>query len=288
MLSSATYLLNDVRDREQDRAHPRKRLRPIASGALPVRAGLALAVALAVGGLALAAAIRPAVRRRRRRVPAAHRRLLAVAAPRRRCSTSSRSPAAFVVRAVAGGAATDVPLSRWFLVVTSCGAIVRRRRQAPRRALRAPTATPRRAPPCAATPSGRCALLMASAAAGMLVAYAIWAFRRPEHGPWYEATIVPVVLWLGRYALLVARGAGEAPEELILRDPPLLVLTLLWTALFVGGDLCRSLTPRTPRARRARARPAGPLGGSERAPLGLGARGLQPRARARRQHARTR
>jgi decaprenyl-phosphate phosphoribosyltransferase len=67
------------------------------------------------------------------------------------------------------------------------------------------------------------------------VAYALWAFARPEHGPWFAITIVPVVLWLGRYARLVGRGAGEAPEELILGDRALLLLTLVWVALFVGG-----------------------------------------------------
>jgi hypothetical protein len=46
---------------------------------------------------------------------------------------------------------------------------------------------------------------------------------------------VPVVIWLSRYAVLVGRGAGEAPEELILRDRTLLSLTLAWTALFLAG-----------------------------------------------------
>ena len=36
-------------------------------------------------------------------------------------------------------------------------------------------------------------------------------------------------------AVLVGRGAGEAPEELILRDRTLLSLTLAWTALFLAG-----------------------------------------------------
>ena len=141
---------------------------------------------------------------------------------------------AFVIRAAAGGVATDVPLSRWFLVVTSCGAlfVVAGKRHAElfgaggehttRRTLRHYS-------------EDALALIIGAAAAGMIVAYAIWAFRRPERGPWYEATIVPVVLWLGRYRLLVARGHGEAPEELILRDTPLLALSLLWTALFIGG-----------------------------------------------------
>ncbi len=233
MLSSATYLLNDVRDREQDRAHARKRLRPIASGALPVRIALGLALVLAAGGLGLAAAIRlefAAIGAGYLALTAAYSLwlrhvvlldILAIAG-------------AFVIRAAAGGVATDVPLSRWFLVVTSCGAlfVVAGKRHAELFGADgdASTRTTLRR-----YSQGALALIMAAAASGMLVAYAIWAFRRPERGPWYEATIVPVALWLGRYRQLVARGKGEAPEELILRDPPLLALSLLWTALFIGG-----------------------------------------------------
>ena len=54
LVSSATYLVNDVRDREQDRRHPRKRSRPVAAGELSPRA-------------ALRARRRAGARRRRRR-----------------------------------------------------------------------------------------------------------------------------------------------------------------------------------------------------------------------------
>lgn len=54
MLSSATYVLNDVADRERDREHPRKRNRPIASGALPVPAALTMALVLIAAGVAWA------------------------------------------------------------------------------------------------------------------------------------------------------------------------------------------------------------------------------------------
>ena len=140
----------------------------------------------------------------------------------------------FVLRAAAGGVAANVPLSRWFLVVTSFGAIFvvagkrhaelfgRARTGITRATLRRYSEASLRA-------------VIALAALGTVVAYSIWAFTRPEHGPWYEVTIVPVVLWLVRYAVLVSRGAGEAPEELILRDRTLLLLTLTWTALFLGG-----------------------------------------------------
>jgi len=57
MLASATYLVNDVRDRDSDRQHPVKKDRPIASGALPVGLALTAAVLLAVLGGAGAAAL---------------------------------------------------------------------------------------------------------------------------------------------------------------------------------------------------------------------------------------
>ncbi len=60
LVSSAIYLINDVCDRRQDRAHPIKRLRPVASGRLS-RAG-ALVAAAAVGGAGVAAAALAALR----------------------------------------------------------------------------------------------------------------------------------------------------------------------------------------------------------------------------------
>jgi len=59
LLSSATYLVNDVRDLAQDRLHPRKRSRPLAAGELSPRAALSAAAVLALVGVGAAAAIRP-------------------------------------------------------------------------------------------------------------------------------------------------------------------------------------------------------------------------------------
>ncbi|MBL8962785.1 MAG: UbiA family prenyltransferase [Phycisphaeraceae bacterium] len=55
LVASAGYVLNDIRDRELDLAHPRKRHRPIASGRIPPRSAAVFAVALmaAAGGLIL-------------------------------------------------------------------------------------------------------------------------------------------------------------------------------------------------------------------------------------------
>ena len=59
--ASAIYLVNDLLDLASDRDHSRKRLRPLASGALPIRHGVALAPLLLAGGLSLATAASPAV-----------------------------------------------------------------------------------------------------------------------------------------------------------------------------------------------------------------------------------
>jgi len=52
MVSSGIYVLNDIRDREADRNHPTKKLRPIASGTVSVPQAWAVACLLLLGGLA--------------------------------------------------------------------------------------------------------------------------------------------------------------------------------------------------------------------------------------------
>jgi decaprenyl-phosphate phosphoribosyltransferase len=68
-----------------------------------------------------------------------------------------------------------------------------------------------------------------------VTAYCLWAFEQAHTRggfPWYELTIVPFVLGILRYALLLEQGGGGSPEELVLRDRPLLVLGAIWTAVF--------------------------------------------------------
>ena len=61
LAASAVYVLNDLADRERDRQHPQKRSRPLASGAVSVRAALLLAGACLLGALLLAGAVSMAV-----------------------------------------------------------------------------------------------------------------------------------------------------------------------------------------------------------------------------------
>ena len=116
-LSSAMYLINDLVDRNEDRGHPTKRNRPIASGALST--GSAVAAAMVLAGVSLGASFALSWNVGIAAVvfvglPAAYSRflkhlvildVLAIAA-------------GFVIRAIGGAAAVDVPISQWLLVCT--------------------------------------------------------------------------------------------------------------------------------------------------------------------------
>lgn len=59
LCASGVYLLNDLLDLSSDRQHPRKRLRPFASGALPLLHGMAATPLLTVAGLSIAFLVSP-------------------------------------------------------------------------------------------------------------------------------------------------------------------------------------------------------------------------------------
>jgi decaprenyl-phosphate phosphoribosyltransferase len=266
LLSSSTYLLNDVHDRAEDARHPRKRTRAVAAGDISVPLAVSSALVLAIGGLGLAAAVRPALAG----MGAGYLALTATYTLWWRSvavADIAGVAAGFVVRALAGGVAVDVPLSRWFVIVTSFGALFlvagkryaelvgsgRQPRQPTRSALSsAPERDPSLASERAQSPSPEPGLVRASlrdyspsylrlvmilAAAVTVGAYCLWAFQPRGGGTslWYDLTILPFVLWLLRYALLVDRGGGEAPEDLVLGDAFLLVMSLAWALIFAGA-----------------------------------------------------
>ena len=234
LLSSATYLVNDVRDRDRDRRHPRKRRRPVAAGELSPRRALRTAAVLALLGMAIALAVRPG---------------LAAAAAAYLALTTSYSlwwrqiaffdivavAGGFLLRAVGGAAAADVPLSRAFLVVSAACAlfVVAGKRYAE---LVAAEPASSRVRPALRRYTRRSLRRLVICAAGLgCVAYALWAFTRADGWPWLALSLLPFALWLARYWTMVDAGAGEAPEELILQDPPLLALGGLWMLMFAAG-----------------------------------------------------
>jgi 4-hydroxybenzoate polyprenyltransferase len=122
LLSGAVYTFNDVRDVEADRVHPRKRLRPIASGALSERAALIAAGVIAAAALAAAFALDV-------RCGALSALYLAqniaysIKLKHVAFLDVGLVAAGFLLRVLAGAAAIDVPASGWVLLCTGLVAV---------------------------------------------------------------------------------------------------------------------------------------------------------------------
>jgi decaprenyl-phosphate phosphoribosyltransferase len=240
LLASGLYAINDVSDAAEDREHPRKRFRPVASGDLAPRDALLLGGGLILVGLGLCAAVRPLLALVGagyvvltltytllwRHVPVLD--LFAIAG-------------GFVLRAVAGGVAAPVTLSRWFVVVVTFAAVfvaAGKRAAELRRTNRAGIATREKHRRVLKRYSeAGLRLLMSGAAALALFAYCVWAFQLPaaDGFPWRPLSIVPFALCLVRYRVLVRAGAGEAPEDVVLSDRLLVAAGGAWLVVFAVG-----------------------------------------------------
>lgn len=238
LVAGGGYLLNDAHDAASDRRHPRKRRRPVAAGELSVPTAVIAGLVLLAAGLGLGFAVAPELGL----TVAAYVALTALYTLRlRREAVLDLAAVAglFVIRMVGGGAAAGVPLSRWFLIVACAGAllVVAGKRAGERAELGTVDA-----------PSTRSTLVGYSdaylrqvrtiASAIALTAYAVWAFHQADfraQGPWSTLSIVPFALFLLRYDLLVDRGGGGAPEDLLLGDRGLQLIALCWLVLFGVG-----------------------------------------------------
>jgi len=244
LISSATYLINDVRDIEADRVHPRKSSRPIAAGQLPVPVAITAAVVLAAASLVISALISLALlgvvvayafftvaySLGLKHEPVIELALLAVG---------------FLLRAIAGGAASGLPISQWFLIVAGFGSLFMaagKRYSELDRFVREGNDgddAPKRKSLDSYT-LGYLRFVWGVAAAVTITSYCLWAFdvaETPSSFPWAEWSVLPFVLAILRYGVSVDRGAAEAPEETALHDRVLLLLGLAWLILFGLGAL---------------------------------------------------
>ncbi|MGY1746341.1 decaprenyl-phosphate phosphoribosyltransferase [Blastococcus sp. SYSU D00695] len=237
VVSAGVYLVNDARDVEEDRRHPRKRLRPIAAGAVPVGLAVAVGVGLLVTGLTASALLtRPALAG----VLGAYVAIsLAYSLFLRHEPVIDLAVVAsgFVLRGVAGGAAAGVAPSQWFLLVALFGALfmVAGKRYAELVLLGEDAGTRRSLGGYSAS---YLRFVWSLSAAVTCTVYCLWAFElRQTTGaiPWSTISIAPFVLGLLRYAVDVDRGAAGSPEDIVLRDRVLLGLGLVWAAVFVLG-----------------------------------------------------
>ena len=79
-------------------------------------------------------------------------------------------------------------------------------------------------------------LLLSITVGATLVAYCLWAFETAQLSdasvPYYELSIVPMLVALLRYLLILEQGHGGAPEEVFLDDRPLQLFAVIWLATF--------------------------------------------------------
>jgi decaprenyl-phosphate phosphoribosyltransferase len=234
LVSSATYLVNDVLDADADRAHPVKRDRAVARGSVSPTVAVAVAVVLVVVALVLAwwltrpelcwvllgyLAATVAYSTRLKHEPVVELALLS---------------AGFLLRAVAGGAATDIPVSEWFLIVAAFGSLFMAAGKRYSELLAQPdVGEPSRRSLAGYTPT-YLRFVWGLAAAVTITAYCLWAFEVGSRstGSWAAWSVAPFVLALLRYAFRIDAGDAEAPEDVAFRDRPLQVLALLWVITF--------------------------------------------------------
>jgi 4-hydroxybenzoate polyprenyltransferase len=225
--SSASYLANDIRDAPDDRTHPVKRLRPIARGELSPRLAQGLALALVVSAFLLVVPLGIAsivflatffLLQAAYTLSLKHVVLLDV----------MTIGGLFVVRAAAGAAAVEVRISPWLLLCTALLALflalAKRRGEL---VLVGAEATPGR-PVLEGYSLALVDQLVSVVAASTVISYCLYTFTARDSKA-MMITIPFVVFGVFRYLLLMhRRDLGEEPEEVLLRDAPILLCIAGW------------------------------------------------------------
>jgi decaprenyl-phosphate phosphoribosyltransferase len=236
LASSGIYLVNDAVDVEADRAHATKRRRPVAAGELSLRAAWTAAAVLLPGALLVSALL--------------NAQMVIVIAVYEAiqlwyCLGMKNEPvielasvaSGFLLRAIAGGVATQVVLSQWFLIAAGFGSLfMAAGKRYAEKTLVDETGVAIR--PVLARYSATYLRFVWTLSAGVLVTtYSLWAFtmRQISSNDWGVISIVPFVMALLKYAVDVDSGAAGEPEEVALRDRLLLVLGGVWAACLVGS-----------------------------------------------------
>ncbi len=228
-LSGAVYAANDVLDVEEDRKHPLKRRRPVASGAVSARSAMVFAVVLVACGLALGFAVDVGVGLAGvvyLALQAVYTTLLKHTAILDVMSIS----AGFVIRALAGVAAVGSPISPWLIVCTALLTLFlgfSKRRHEIASLGDAATAHRKNLRDYSVPLLDEMMNIMISAT---IIAYVLYTII--EYETYYMMASIPFVVYgVFRYMLLVHRNGGGNPDTLLLRDRPLQITLVLWLAV---------------------------------------------------------
>ncbi|HZU73062.1 MAG TPA: decaprenyl-phosphate phosphoribosyltransferase [Acidimicrobiales bacterium] len=237
-VSAGTYFFNDTLDAAADRQHPRKSRRPIAAGRVTVPAALAVGTLLTAAGIGASAALSSQMVA----VTGAYAAITIAYSLRLKHEPvldMGALASGFVLRAVAGGVATGVPLSNWFIIVASFGSLfmVGGKRHAEHVELGEARAGHR--PILGDYSLGYLRYVRSVSSAVAIAGYCLWAFEKAAApgavALWFELSIAPFVLAILRYALVIDTGGGGAPEEVVLADRTIQLLGLAWVLLFGLG-----------------------------------------------------
>ena len=236
-LSGVVYLLNDLSDREADRLHPVKRLRPIAAGEVSPTLALIVAALLAAGAVAGAFFLRPAfgwIAVAYLGMFAAYSRTLKHIV----ILDVLTIAIGFVLRAAAGAAAIDVPMSQWLLVCTILLALFlglsKRRHEL---TLLADAAVGHRKILEEYNPY-LLDQMIGVVTASTLVAYVIYC-TSPETTQRFHTTNLVLttpfpIYGIFRYLYLVHQKGVGSPSEVLLNDRPLVVCIALWALAVIA------------------------------------------------------
>ena len=243
MAASSVYLINDAMDVEADRAHPTKRFRPIAAGVLPVGLAYGMAVVLIIAAIGIS-------------VLFAHPALAIVVAvyivlQLMYCFGLKHQPvldiafvsSGFLLRAVAGGAAAEVEISQWFLLVMAFGSLfMAAGKRYAELSLHLKTGAKIRKALESYTPT-YLRFVWTLSATVLVLCYALWAYDRGADPAeeaagasiWLQISIVPFTIAVLRYAVDVDAAQAGEPEDIALGDRVLQVLAALWVLTVVIG-----------------------------------------------------
>lgn len=237
LVSATVYLINDVRDVEEDRLHPRKRFRPIAAGEITPAAALLLAAVTGVLGFGLGFYVSAALGLTLT-VYLVLQVLYSAFLKHLPVVDLAMVASGFLLRAIAGGVAAGIPLSQWFLLVAAFGSffMVAGKRYSELKSVGADAGT-RRSLLRYSESYLRFAWMLA--AVMVLISYSLWAFENRGAGvaglPWTAISIAPFTLGLLQYALEVDTGNAGEPEDVVLHDHVLQVVGLVWLVTIVLG-----------------------------------------------------
>ncbi|MGC6509041.1 MAG: decaprenyl-phosphate phosphoribosyltransferase [Myxococcota bacterium] len=230
-ISSSGYIFNDALDKEADAKHPKKKFRPIASGALPLGLAYVEMAVLFVTGSVLAYIASPWV---------------LLVAWLYFANTMSYTfyfkhlvildimfiASGFLWRVVAGAVAINVPTSPWLLTCTAFLALFlgfnKRRGE-----LMVVKGSETRKNLKEYTPE-LVAEFQAITTSGTIISYALYTVLGPHDNPWLLITLPYVLYGIFRYIYLVtAKNEGGAPDETLLKDKPILINGLLYVVTLI-------------------------------------------------------